>query len=107
VGERAATTDHDRIMHRVERAHAVEAFLLGLGWAVVVLGVLGAVATAVLLATGDLDLEQALASWLTVALGSILSGSAAYGTGTNIGLGAERLALAAGPVRETGPDATG
>ena len=76
MGERAATTEHDRIHERVERGHAVEAFLL----------------------------EQALASWLTVALGSILSGSAAYGTGTNIGLGAERLALAAAPVRAEGPD---
>lgn len=89
-------TDRDRILARIEHAREVEAFLLRLGWAVVVLGVLGAAFTAVFLATGDIDLDQALAAWVTVALGSILSGSAAYGTGTNIGLGADRLALAAG-----------
>jgi hypothetical protein len=46
-------------------------------------------------AIGDVDAEQALGLILGTALASILSGAAAYGSGVNLGLGAERLGLAA------------
>lgn len=85
-------------MHeRVRRARDVEVVLHRLGWAVLVIGVCALVGIAVLLATGDLDLEQALAAFLSTVLGSILAGASAYGAGTNVGLGADRLELALPP----------
>ena len=69
--------------------------LLRLGWSVAVLGVVGVVAFSVLWAIGELDIEQGLSLILGTALATILSGAAAYGSGVNVGLGAERLELAA------------
>jgi hypothetical protein len=43
---------------------------------------------------GDLDDEQALSLLIGTALASILSGATVYGSGVNVGLGAERLSLA-------------
>jgi hypothetical protein len=45
-------------------------------------------------AMGDLDDEQALSLLIGTALASILSGATVYGSGVNVGLGAERLNLA-------------
>jgi len=94
-------------MHeRVRRARDVEVVLHRLGWAVLVIGVCALIGIAVLLVTGDLDLEQALAAFLTTVLGSILAGASAYGAGTNVGLGADRLELALPPDEgEHGPPA--
>jgi hypothetical protein len=55
----------------------------------------GVVAFSVLWAIGELDIEQGLSLILGTALATILSGAAAYGSGVNVGLGAERLELAA------------
>jgi len=91
-------------MHeRIERAREVEVVLHRLGWAVLVIGVCALVGIAVLLVTGDLDLEQALAAFLTTVLGSILAGASAYGAGTNVGLGADRLELALPPKDDEQP----
>jgi hypothetical protein len=44
---------------------------------------------------GRLSPGQTIAASLGTTLGSILSGATAYGSGVNVGLGAERLELAA------------
>jgi hypothetical protein len=61
----------------------------------VALGIIGAVACLVFWATGDLSTERAIGILLGVSFAAILSGATAYGSGINVGLGAERLALAA------------
>ena len=66
-----------------------------LGWSVGVLGLAGVAIFAVLWAIGDLDIEQAISLILGTCLATILSGATAYGSGVNVGLGAERLELAA------------
>jgi len=87
--------DQARIAAKVEHARQVERVLLWLGWSVAVLGVVGVAAFSVLWAVGDLNAEQAVGLILGTALAAILSGASAYGSGVNVGLGAERLELAA------------
>lgn len=86
---------HARIAAKVEHAREVEGFLLRLGWSVAVLGLVGVVIYAVLWGLGDLNTDQAIGLILGTCLATILSGATAYGSGTNVGLGAERLELAA------------
>jgi len=87
--------DQARIAAKVEHARQVERVLLWLGWSVAVLGVVGVAAFSTLWAAGDLNAEQAVGVILGTALAAILSGASAYGSGVNVGLGAERLELAA------------
>jgi hypothetical protein len=87
--------DQVRIAAKVGHARQVERILLWLGWSVAVMGVIGVVAFSVLWAVGELSAEKALGAILGTALAAILSGAAAYGSGVNVGLGAERLELAA------------
>ncbi|HXP19135.1 MAG TPA: hypothetical protein VN840_05760 [Streptosporangiaceae bacterium] len=87
--------DQGRIAAKVTHARQVERVLLWLGWSVAALGVAGIVAFSALWAVGDLDVEQAVGAILGTALAAILSGASAYGSGVNLGLGAERLDLAA------------
>ncbi len=82
------------ITGQVEHARKVGRVLQWLGWSVICLGVLGIAAFSVLWAIGEVNIEQALGLILGTALASILSGAAAYGSGVNVGLGAERLNLA-------------
>jgi Flp pilus assembly protein TadB len=84
-----------RITAMVERARKVEGILLRVGWSVAVLGLAGVAVFSVMWATGDLNAEQAVSLILGTCLASILSGATAYGSGVNLGLGAERLELAA------------
>lgn len=84
-----------RIAAKVEHARAVEGVLQWLGWSVAVLGIAGVVTFAVLWAVGDLSAEQGISLILGTALTAILSGTTAYGSGVNMGLGAERLDIAA------------
>jgi hypothetical protein len=61
---------------------------------------------AVLWGLGDLSTEQAISLILGTCLATILSGATAYGSGTNVGLGAERLEIAARaalPQQDEGP----
>ena len=96
--------DQARIAAKVEHARQVERALLWLGWSVAVLGITGVAAFSALWAIGGLTAEQAVGAILGTALGAILSGASAYGSGTNVGLGAERLELAAGrPAAPAGP----
>jgi hypothetical protein len=83
------------IAAKVEHAREVERVLLRLGWSVAALGLAGVAVFAVAWAAGDLDAEQAVGLILGTCLATILSGATAYGAGINIGLGAERLDLAA------------
>jgi hypothetical protein len=85
-----------RIAAKVEHAREVEGVLQWIGWSVAALGVIGVVVFAVLWAIGDLDVEQAVSLILGTCLATVLSGAAAYGSGVNVGLGAERLEIAAG-----------
>jgi hypothetical protein len=100
-----------QVAARVAHAHKVEGILHFLGWLVAVLGLIGICAFGVMWATGDLNAEQAVSLILGAALGSILSGATAYGSGVNIGLGAERLEIAASSARtgidDRGPDRNG
>lgn len=82
------------ITGKIQHARKVGHVLQWLGWSLICLGVVGIAAFSVLWATGDVDAEQALGLILGTALASILSGAAAYGSGVNLGLGAERLDLA-------------
>ena len=58
-------------------------------------GLTGIVVFTVLWAVGDLNAEQAIGLILGTALATVMSGATAYGSGVNVGLGAERLELAA------------
>ncbi len=58
-------------------------------------GAAGAVVFTAFWAAGDLSAEQAVSLVLGTMLATVLSGATAYGAGVNIGLGAERLQLAA------------
>lgn len=87
--------DQVRIAAKVEHARKVEQVLSWLGWIVAVLGVAGVVTFSVLWVGGGLNAKQAIGAILGTALAAILSGAATYGSGVNVGLGAERLELAA------------
>ncbi len=95
-----------RITAKIEHAREVEGILQWIGWSVAVLGLIGVTAFAVLWAIGDLNVEQAVSLILGTCLAAILSGATAYGSGVNVGLGAERLDIAArgvSPGRAEGP----
>lgn len=85
----------DRISAKVGHARQVGGILQWIGWSVGVLGVVGVVVFVVLWAVGELDIDQGISLILGTALATILSGATAYGSGVNVGLGAERLDLAA------------
>ena len=97
-GAQVRTEHQAAVTGKVEHARKVGQVLQWLGWSVVCLGVVGMAAFAVLWAIGDVDAEQAVGLILGTALASILSGAAAYGSGVNLGLGAERLSLAVSTV---------
>ncbi|HEX3491440.1 MAG TPA: hypothetical protein VHU92_18980 [Streptosporangiaceae bacterium] len=84
-----------RISAKVEHAREVERVLQLLGWSVAVLGLTGVIIFAVLWVLGDISTEQGLSLILGTSLATVLSGATAYGSGVNVGLGAERLELAA------------
>ena len=95
AGEPRSGQDTRRaVTGKVEHARKVGHVLQWLGWSVICLGVVGIAAFSVLWAIGEVDAEQALGLILGTALASILSGAAAYGSGVNLGLGADRLSLA-------------
>lgn len=105
-GGAGVRTEHRAVITgKVEHARKVGYVLQWLGWSVICLGVVGIAAFSVLWAIGDVDVEQALTLILGTALASILSGATAYGSGVNVGLGAERLNLAAAAAGHTPRDA--
>jgi len=84
------------ISAKVEHARQVETALQWLGWLVAGVGVAGMAVFTVFWAAGDLNAEQGVSLVLGTTLATVLSGVTAYGAGVNVGLGAERLQLAAG-----------
>jgi len=84
-----------RIAAKVEHAREVEGFLCRLGWSVGVFGLIGVAVFAVMWGFGYLNTEQTISLIVGTCLATILSGATAYGSGTNVGLGAERLEIAA------------
>jgi predicted anti-sigma-YlaC factor YlaD len=87
--------DQEAISAKVEHARQVEKVLHWLGWLVVAVGAAGMAVYTVFWAAGDLSAEQGVSLVLGTMLATVLSGATAYGAGVNIGLGAERLHLAA------------
>jgi hypothetical protein len=83
------------ISAKVEHARRVETVLRRLGYMVAAIGITGIAVFAAYWAAGDLSAEQGTALILGTALGTVLSGATTYGAGVNLGLGAERLQLAA------------
>jgi len=94
------------ISGKVEHAWKVERFLQWLGWGVGCLGVAAIVVLSVFWALGGLSDEQALSLLIGTALASILSGATVYAAGVNVGLGAERLNLAAAEADQPQPGDT-
>jgi hypothetical protein len=86
---------HSSIAMKVERARRVGVLLQRLGWLVAALGVIGVMTYTVLWAAGEIDADQGVTLILGTALAVVLSGATSYGAGVNLGLGAERLDLAA------------
>lgn len=95
MGSGVRMEDQARIAAKVGHARQVEVLLQRLGWLVVVLGLAGVAVFSVLWAVGELKFDQAVGLILGTALAAILSGAATYGRGVSVGLGAERLELAA------------
>jgi hypothetical protein len=87
--------DPEAISVEVERARQVAKVLRWLGWLVAAVGAVSVAVYTAFWASGDLSAEQGATLVLGTALATILSGVTAYGAGVNIGLGAERLQLAA------------
>lgn len=75
----------------MDHALKVEHFLITLGWFVTGVGVLGIAATIGAAVFGDTSWQRALAGAFGILAATVLSGAAAYGSGTNIGLSAMRL----------------
>jgi hypothetical protein len=88
--------DQPGISARIERARQVEKVLYWVGWLVAAVGVAGMAVFTGFWVAGHLDAEQGVTLVLGTTLATVLSGVTAYGAGVNIGLGAERLRLAAG-----------
>ena len=86
--------DDQHITTRIEHARRTSRLLQNLGWFVATVGIVGMAVFIVLWLLDDLSTEQAVSLVLGTMLATVLSGAAAYGSGVNIGLGAERLALA-------------
>lgn len=76
---------------RVARARVVARMMRRLGWVSLALGTLALVSIIVLMAIGQMDLEQAFLAAVGTALVSMLSGATAYGSGMNLTLAASRL----------------
>jgi hypothetical protein len=95
-----------RIAAKVKHARKIEGVLQWLGWSVAALGLAGVAVFAAGWAAGELDAEQAVGLILGTCLATVLSGATAYGSGVNVGLGAERLDIAARgavPEQDEGP----
>ncbi len=93
----------DDVDERVEHALTVERVLTRLGWFVLLVGVASIAVTAWQFVAGEIDVYAALELAFGAALATVLSGAVAYGAGTNIGIGAARLALSRPPTHP-GPE---
>jgi hypothetical protein len=85
---------------KIDHARHVERVLQWLGWTVAVLATTSLVGFTGLWMAGRLTGGQAVGASLGTIVGSILSGATAYGSGVSVGLGAERLEVAANLARD-------
>jgi hypothetical protein len=85
---------------KIDHARQVERVLQWLGWTVAVLATTSLIGFVGLWMAGRLTGGQAVGASLGTSIGSILSGATAYGSGVNVGLGAERLEVAANLARD-------
>ncbi len=76
---------------RIQHALRVERVLVNLGWFVAVVGVVAVLATLGTALWGETSWSRALVAAFGILAATVLSGAAAYGSGTNIGLAAVRL----------------
>ena len=76
---------------RLERARRAERLLIRLGWLVIAVSAFALAAEIVAIAYGYDDLADGLVVLSGIVLGGILAGAAAFGSGVNIGINAERL----------------
>lgn len=83
------------ILAKVDHARRAETVLQWLGWLVAVVGIAGMITFTVMWVTGELNAEQGASLVLGTTLATVLSGATVYASGINVGLGAERLRLAA------------
>jgi hypothetical protein len=81
----------DDVEARIAHAFKVERFLVNLGYFVAVVGVLAIAWEIVRALLGSTDWSRALVSSFAILAATVLSGAAAYGSGTNVGLAAARL----------------
>ena len=76
---------------RLERARRAERLLIRLGWLVIAVSAVALAAEVVAIAYGYDDLADGVVVLSGIVLGGILAGAAAFGSGVNIGINAERL----------------
>ena len=81
----------DDPQERVEHALSVARALTSLGLVVAVVGLISIAVTLVLAFMGAVGWEQAGITTFGILAATVLSGVAAYGSGTNVGLAAVRL----------------
>jgi hypothetical protein len=81
----------DDVEGRIEHALRVERILVNLGWFVAGVGVVAVVSTLGTAVVGETSWSRALVAAFGILAATVLSGAAAYGSGTNIGLAAMRL----------------
>lgn len=81
----------DDVQGRIAHAFRVERFLVSLGYGVAAVGVLAIVWTLVGALIGDTGWSRAVTTSFGILAATVLSGAAAYASGTSVGLAAARL----------------
>jgi predicted anti-sigma-YlaC factor YlaD len=81
----------DDVQGRIAHAFRVERFLVWLGYLVAVTGVLAIAWTLLSALIGDTGWARAATTSFGILAATVLSGAAAYASGTNVGLAAARL----------------
>jgi predicted anti-sigma-YlaC factor YlaD len=81
----------DDVEGRIAHAFKVERFLVWLGYSVAVVGVLAIVWTVGGALIGNTGWTRAVVTSFGILAATVLSGAAAYASGTNVGLAAARL----------------
>lgn len=76
---------------RLERARGAETLLIRLGWLVIVVSTLAFASEVVAIAVGYDEFAHGIVVLSGIVLGGVLAGAAAFGSGVNIGINAERL----------------
>ena len=87
----ASATPDDRDRYRIARARAVARLMRRLGWVSLAVGVVALVGIVVLLAAGEMSVDEALLAATGTSLVTMVSGAATYGSGMNLTLSASRL----------------